>query len=63
MPKLRFNITMSLDGYVAGPDQSSGRLFENLDGGPSGYECVELVSSPAAAHDSDVRKDGAMTSK
>ena len=46
MPKLRFNITMSLDGYVAGPDQSSGRLFENLDGGPSGYECVELSSPP-----------------
>ena len=22
MAKLRFNITMSLDGYVAGPDQS-----------------------------------------
>jgi dihydrofolate reductase len=26
------------------------RLFENLDGGPRGYECVELVSSPAVAH-------------
>jgi dihydrofolate reductase len=26
------------------------RLFENLDGGPHGYECVEVVSSPAAAH-------------
>jgi dihydrofolate reductase len=26
------------------------RLFENLDGGPAGYECVELVSSPAVAH-------------
>jgi dihydrofolate reductase len=26
------------------------RLFENLDGGPSGYECVELVSSPRVAH-------------
>ena len=25
------------------------RLFENLDGVP-GYECVELVSSPAVAH-------------
>ena len=22
MPKLRLNLTMSLDGYVAGPDQS-----------------------------------------
>jgi dihydrofolate reductase len=26
------------------------RLFENLDGGPDGYECVGLVSSPAVAH-------------
>ena len=26
------------------------RLFDNLDGGPRGYECVELASSPAAAH-------------
>jgi len=26
------------------------RLFDNLDGGPDGYECVELVSSPAVAH-------------
>ena len=26
------------------------RLFEDLEGGPKGYECVELVSSPLAAH-------------
>ena len=26
------------------------RLFENLDGGPQGYECVGLVSSPVVAH-------------
>lgn len=26
------------------------RLFDNLDGGPQGYQCVELVSSPAAVH-------------
>ena len=32
------------------------RLFENLDGGPVGFECVELVSSPAVAHYSYVRK-------
>jgi dihydrofolate reductase len=29
---------------------SGERLFDNLDGGPTGYECVELVSSPAAVH-------------
>jgi dihydrofolate reductase len=32
------------------------RLFENLDGGPSGYEPVELVSSRAVAHFRYVRK-------
>ena len=26
------------------------RLFDNLDGGPVGYDCVDLVSSPAVAH-------------
>jgi len=26
------------------------RLFDHLDGGPAGYECVELVCSPSAAH-------------
>jgi hypothetical protein len=26
------------------------RLFDHLDGAPSGYECTELVSSPAVAH-------------
>jgi dihydrofolate reductase len=35
------------------------RLFENLDGGPAGYECVDLVSSTAVAHYTYVRKDGA----
>jgi dihydrofolate reductase len=35
------------------------RLFEGLDGGPAGYECVELTSSPAVAHFTYVRKDAA----
>lgn len=26
------------------------RLFEGLDGGPHGYECVEFTASPAVAH-------------
>src|SRR5207248_2972496 len=26
------------------------RLFDHLEGGPHGYECVELVSSPAVVH-------------
>jgi dihydrofolate reductase len=29
---------------------SGERLFDNLDGGPHGYECVEFVSSPAVVH-------------
>jgi dihydrofolate reductase len=26
------------------------RLFDHLDGGPDGHECVQLVSSPSVAH-------------
>jgi dihydrofolate reductase len=33
------------------------RLFDHLDGGPVGYECVELVSSPSVAHVRFVRID------
>jgi dihydrofolate reductase len=33
------------------------RLFENLDGGPDGYECVDLASSRAVAHYTYVRKE------
>lgn len=29
---------------------SGERLFDHLDGGPVGYECVEFVSSPSVAH-------------
>jgi dihydrofolate reductase len=35
------------------------RLFENLDGGPAGYVCTGLVSSPAVAHFAFARADGA----
>lgn len=31
------------------------RLFDDPDGGPTGFECVELVSSPAVAHYTFVR--------
>ncbi len=31
------------------------RLFDHLDGGPVGYECVELVSSPRVTHARFVR--------
>lgn len=26
------------------------RLFDHLDGGPDGYQCVELLSSTSVAH-------------
>jgi dihydrofolate reductase len=29
---------------------SGERLFDHLEGGPNGYQCVEFVSSPAVAH-------------
>jgi dihydrofolate reductase len=32
------------------------RLFDHLDGGPQGYACAELVSSPAAVHVRLVRR-------
>src|SRR6266436_529386 len=32
------------------------RLFDHLDGGPFGYECVELVSSPWVTHARFVRR-------
>jgi dihydrofolate reductase len=35
---------------------SGARLFDRLDGGPAGFECVRLVSSPAAAHFLYVRR-------
>jgi dihydrofolate reductase len=34
------------------------RLFENVDGALAGFECVELVASPAVAHYRYVNKDG-----
>ncbi len=36
---------------------AGSRLFDNLDGAPDGYDCVELVSSPAVAHYRYVRND------
>lgn len=33
------------------------RLFDHLEGGPLGYQCVELVSSPSVAHVRFVRID------
>ena len=29
---------------------SGGRLFDHLEGGPAGYECVEFVGSPSVTH-------------
>ena len=45
------------DGALAPILLGSGeRLFDNLDRGPTGYECVELVSSPAVTHVRLVRR-------
>lgn len=32
------------------PLGSGERLFDNLDGGPDGYDCTEFVCSPSVAH-------------
>ena len=36
---------------------AGSRLFDNLEGGPAGYECTELVASPRAAHYTYARSD------
>jgi dihydrofolate reductase len=53
---LRAGLVDELDVHVAPLLLGSGaRLFENVDVAPAGFECVRLVSSPAAAHFSYVR--------
>ena len=57
---LRANLVDEMEIHVVPALLGGGsRLFENMDGGPSGYECVGLASSPRAAHYTYVRKDGA----
>lgn len=54
---LRAGLVDEMEIHVVPTLLGSGeRLFENLDGGPSGFECVGLVSSPAVAHYSYVRR-------
>ena len=54
---LRAGLVDEMEIHVAPTLLGSGeRLFENLDGGPAGFECVGLVSSPAVAHYSYVRR-------
>jgi dihydrofolate reductase len=56
---LRAGLIDAMEIHVAPKLLGRGeRLFENLDGGPAGYECVGLVSSPAVAHYSYVRAAG-----
>ena len=58
MPKLRFKISMSLDGFVAGPSQSvknplgiSGEvLFAGVGDDLCGLELVRTVATPAVTH-------------
>lgn len=38
---------------------AGSRLFDNLDGGPVGYEYIDLVSSAAVTHYTYMRKDRA----
>jgi len=53
---LRARLIDELEVHVVPAFLGAGsRLFENLDGGPAGYECVGLVSSPAVAHYTYIR--------
>jgi dihydrofolate reductase len=57
---LRARLIDELEIHVAPVFLGGGsRLFERLEGGPAGYECVGLASSNAVAHYSFVRRDGA----
>jgi dihydrofolate reductase len=48
---LRAGLVDEMEFHVVPKFLGAGsRLFENLDGALEGYECVELVSSPAVAH-------------
>jgi dihydrofolate reductase len=54
---LRAGLVDELEIHVVPMFLGAGsRLFENLDGGPAGYECVGLASSPAVAHFTYVRE-------
>jgi dihydrofolate reductase len=54
---LRAGLVDEMEIHVVPKLMGSGeRLFENLEGGPAGFECVGLVSSPAVAHYSYVRQ-------
>jgi dihydrofolate reductase len=48
---LRAGLIDEMEVHMVGTLLGGGsRLFDNLGGGPAGYECVDLVSSSAAAH-------------
>jgi len=48
---LRLGLVDEMEIHVAPVILGGGsRLFDHLEGGPGGYECVELLSSPAVAH-------------
>ena len=56
---LRAGLVDEMDLHVVPLILGAGeRLFDDLDDGPSGLECVELVSSPAVAHYRYLRKGG-----
>ena len=60
MTIVRMGITMSADGYVAGPKQSRenprgerGQAMHQwafTDGGQLRYDCIRVVCSPAVTH-------------
>jgi hypothetical protein len=62
MARLRFDISMSLYGFIAGPNQSEelhvvpvvlgagARLFDNLEGVAIGLECTRVVVAPGVTH-------------
>jgi dihydrofolate reductase len=54
---LRAGLVDELAIHVAPMFLGAGeKLFDDLAGGPAGYECVDLASSPAVAHFTFIRQ-------
>jgi hypothetical protein len=50
MGKVIASFTMSLDGFIAGPNDEVGRLFDNLGGYAIDLEKIKVIDTPDVTH-------------
>lgn len=50
MGKVIASFTMSLDGFIAGPNDEVGRLFDNLAGYAIDLEKIRVIDTPDVTH-------------